>query len=108
MKKRALISVWDKNGIVEFSKSLIEREFEILSTGGTKALLEKNGVPVISVSDLTEFNPSGYFLSTSAPVHSSPPADGVTGTLYQLMTGNSPVDFLTTSDANLIFYSASR
>ena len=53
--KRALISVWDKNGIVEFSKSLIKREFEILSTGGTKALLEKNGVPVISVSDLTEF-----------------------------------------------------
>ena len=55
MKKRALISVWDKSGIIEFSKLLIEREFEILSTGGTKALLEKNGVPVISVSDLTEF-----------------------------------------------------
>ena len=41
MNKKALISVWDKAGIVEFSKSLIERDFEILSTGGTKDLLEK-------------------------------------------------------------------
>ncbi len=55
MKKRALISVWDKEGIIEFSKSLVERNFEILSTGGTKALLEKSGVEVKSVSNLTGF-----------------------------------------------------
>ena len=55
MKKRALISVWDKTGIVEFSKALVERNYEILSTGGTKALLEKNGIGVKSVSDLTGF-----------------------------------------------------
>ena len=55
MNKKALISVWDKTGIVEFSKSLIERGFEILSTGGTKSLLEKNDIPVTSVSDLTGF-----------------------------------------------------
>ena len=36
MSKRALISVWDKTGIVEFSNSLIDRGYEILSTGGTK------------------------------------------------------------------------
>ena len=40
MSKRALISVWDKTGIVKFSKSLIDRGYEILSTGGTKKLLE--------------------------------------------------------------------
>ena len=55
MNKKALISVWDKTGIVEFSKSLIERGFEILSTGGTKGLLEKNNITVTSVSDLTGF-----------------------------------------------------
>ena len=55
MNKKALISVWDKTGIVEFSKSLIERGFEILSTGGTKSLLEKNNIAVTSVSDLTGF-----------------------------------------------------
>ena len=55
MNKKALISVWDKTGIVEFSKSLVERGFEILSTGGTKSLLEENDIPVTSVSDLTGF-----------------------------------------------------
>ena len=55
MNKRALISVWDKVGIVEFSKLLVERGYEILSTGGTKNLLEKNGIEVKSVSDLTGF-----------------------------------------------------
>ena len=47
--------MWDKTGIVEFSKSLVERGFEILSTGGTKSLLEQNDIPVTSVSDLTGF-----------------------------------------------------
>ncbi len=36
MKKRALISVSDKTGIVEFAQGLIEAGFEIISTGGTK------------------------------------------------------------------------
>ena len=55
MSKKALISVWDKTGIVEFSKSLTDRGYEILSTGGTKKLLEKNNIAVSSVSDLTGF-----------------------------------------------------
>ena len=53
MSKRALISVWDKTGIVKFSKSLIDRGYEILSTGGTKKLLEDNNINVTSVSVLT-------------------------------------------------------
>ena len=53
---RALISVSDKSGIVEFAKSLYTYHgIEILSTGGTAKLLADNGVPVIEVSDYTGF-----------------------------------------------------
>ena len=38
MSKKALISVWDKTGVVDFAKSLTDRGYEILSTGGTKKL----------------------------------------------------------------------
>lgn len=55
MKKRALISVSDKSGVVEFAKQLVEQGFEIISTGGTKKALAENGVPVIGVSDVTGF-----------------------------------------------------
>jgi phosphoribosylaminoimidazolecarboxamide formyltransferase / IMP cyclohydrolase len=54
-KKRALISVSDKNGIVEFAQELIELGFEIVSTGGTKSALVKGGVPVIGISEVTNF-----------------------------------------------------
>ncbi len=53
--KRALISVSDKAGVVEFAKELSARGVEILSTGGTAKLLEKNGIQVIEVSDYTKF-----------------------------------------------------
>lgn len=52
---RALISVSDKTGIVQFAQALHEREIEILSTGGTAKLLIKHGVPVIEVGDYTGF-----------------------------------------------------
>ena len=53
--KRALISVSDKSGVVEFAKELEKRGVEILSTGGTAKLLDQNGVKVIEVSDYTKF-----------------------------------------------------
>jgi phosphoribosylaminoimidazolecarboxamide formyltransferase/IMP cyclohydrolase len=53
--KRALISVSDKTGIVEFAKGLAEAGVEIISTGGTKTQLEQNGIPVIGISDVTGF-----------------------------------------------------
>ncbi|MGN1281738.1 MAG: bifunctional phosphoribosylaminoimidazolecarboxamide formyltransferase/IMP cyclohydrolase [Succinivibrio sp.] len=53
--KRALISVSDKAGVVEFSKELEKRGVEILSTGGTAKLLAESGVKVIEVSDYTKF-----------------------------------------------------
>ncbi|MCK5284913.1 MAG: bifunctional phosphoribosylaminoimidazolecarboxamide formyltransferase/IMP cyclohydrolase [Alphaproteobacteria bacterium] len=53
--KRAVISVSNKDGIEDFAKQLIERGVEILSTGGTAALLKKEGLPVKDVSDHTGF-----------------------------------------------------
>ena len=53
--KRALISVSDKAGIVEFAKALSAAGVEILSTGGTAKILTENNVPVIEVSEHTGF-----------------------------------------------------
>ena len=55
MIKRALISVSDKTGIVEFSKKLADLGIEILSTGGTANLLRQSGVDAIDVSSVTSF-----------------------------------------------------
>ena len=52
---RALISVTDKSGIVEFGKFLAEHNVEILSTGGTAKALREGGVKVMEVSDFTGF-----------------------------------------------------
>jgi len=53
--KRALISVSDKTGIVEFARELSASGVEILSTGGTARMLADNGIAVIEVSDYTGF-----------------------------------------------------
>ena len=52
--KRALLSVWDKTNIIELAKFLLKNDFEIISTGGTKRILEENNIPVISISDVTK------------------------------------------------------
>ncbi len=52
---RALISVSDKTGIIEFARALSSRKVEILSTGGTAKLLTDNEIPVIEVSEHTGF-----------------------------------------------------
>ncbi|WP_144555310.1 bifunctional phosphoribosylaminoimidazolecarboxamide formyltransferase/IMP cyclohydrolase [Bacillus sp. X1(2014)] len=54
-QKRALISVSDKNGITEFAKELVSLGYELISTGGTKKALQEQGIPVLSVSDVTGF-----------------------------------------------------
>ncbi|MBN2796322.1 MAG: bifunctional phosphoribosylaminoimidazolecarboxamide formyltransferase/IMP cyclohydrolase [Clostridia bacterium] len=53
--KRALISVSDKTGIVEFAKELIKMDIEILSTGGTAKRLRDSGLKVTDVSEITNF-----------------------------------------------------
>ena len=53
--KRALISVSDKTGVVEFAKTLSAMGIEIVSTGGTMKTLQEAGIPVIYISDVTGF-----------------------------------------------------
>ena len=55
MKKRALISVFDKTGILEFAKFLDKKGVEIISTGGTYKYLKENGLTVLDVSEVTNF-----------------------------------------------------
>ncbi|MBQ2035988.1 MAG: bifunctional phosphoribosylaminoimidazolecarboxamide formyltransferase/IMP cyclohydrolase [Peptococcaceae bacterium] len=55
MVKRALISVSDKTGVVEFAKELTALGYEIVSTGGTSKALQAADVPVIGISDVTGF-----------------------------------------------------
>lgn len=53
--KRALLSVTDKSGLVEFARGLQERGVELVSTGGTKRVLADSGLKVVGVSDVTGF-----------------------------------------------------
>ena len=55
MTKRALISVSDKAGIVEFAQELKKLGWDIISTGGTKIALDKAGVDTIAIDDVTGF-----------------------------------------------------
>lgn len=55
MIKRALISVSDKTGIIEFAKELDKLGIEIISTGGTAKAISEAGVKVINISDITGF-----------------------------------------------------
>ena len=55
MKMRALISVSDKTGVVEFAESLCELGVKVISTGGTLTRLADNGIEATSISDVTGF-----------------------------------------------------
>ena len=55
MKKRALISVSDKSGVVAFAKDLESLGFEIISTGGTLKALQAAGIDAIGISEITGF-----------------------------------------------------
>src|SRR5690554_1552708 len=53
--RRALISVYDKNGIIEFAKGLVKLGWEIISTGGTARTLKDEGLNVIEIEEITNF-----------------------------------------------------
>jgi len=53
--KYALISVSDKTGIIDFAKRIVENGYEIISTGGTRKLLEEGGIKTIKIDDFTGF-----------------------------------------------------
>ena len=55
MKKRALISVFDKGGVLDFAKFLVSNDVEIVSTGGTYKYLKENGIDVIEINEVTNF-----------------------------------------------------
>ncbi|MDR1805167.1 MAG: bifunctional phosphoribosylaminoimidazolecarboxamide formyltransferase/IMP cyclohydrolase [Clostridium sp.] len=55
MKRRAILSVFDKTGVVDFASQLLELGFELLSTGGTHRALTEAGLPCTEVSDITGF-----------------------------------------------------
>ncbi|MDL5503933.1 MAG: bifunctional phosphoribosylaminoimidazolecarboxamide formyltransferase/IMP cyclohydrolase PurH, partial [Candidatus Methanoperedens sp.] len=55
MPKKALISVSDKNGIIDFASGLARFGFEIISTGGTYSVLKNAGINVMDVSEITGF-----------------------------------------------------
>ena len=52
---RALISVSDKTGVVDFARALQQLGWEIIATGGTMKLLREEGLKVINISDVTGF-----------------------------------------------------
>lgn len=54
-KNRALVSVSDKRGIIEFAKGLVDLGWEIIATGGTMTRLREAGIDVINISDITGF-----------------------------------------------------
>jgi phosphoribosylaminoimidazolecarboxamide formyltransferase/IMP cyclohydrolase len=53
--EKAILSVTDKSGIVEFAKALLKFDVQILSTGGTAGALREGGIPVTDISDYTGF-----------------------------------------------------
>ena len=55
MGKKAVISVSDKRGVVEFAKGLVAQGFEIISTGGTYKTLKEAGIEVTYISEVTDF-----------------------------------------------------
>ena len=52
---RALLSVTDKSGLVDFARGLVSRGYVLLSTGGTSKVLRESGLLVTDVSDVTGF-----------------------------------------------------
>ncbi|QWQ38870.1 bifunctional phosphoribosylaminoimidazolecarboxamide formyltransferase/IMP cyclohydrolase [Gemella sp. zg-570] len=54
-KRRALLSVSDKKGLIDFARGLVEQNFELVSTGGTFTVLKEAGIEVKQVSDITGF-----------------------------------------------------
>jgi phosphoribosylaminoimidazolecarboxamide formyltransferase/IMP cyclohydrolase len=53
--KRALLSVSDKTGLIDFARALADRGVELLTTGGSKKMLSEAGIPVTEVADFTGF-----------------------------------------------------
>ena len=77
-KKLALLSVSDKTGIVEFARGLVETGYTVVSTGGTKDVLDRAGVPVSSITEITGSRNYGRSAKTLHPkIHGGILAKGI-------------------------------
>ena len=96
--RRALISVTDKTGVVDFAKGLVELGFSILSTGGTSRALRDGGVEVVDVADYTGFPEvmDGRVKTLHPKVHGSLLARRDTESHLEAMSahGMDPIDVL--------------
>ena len=54
MTKRAILSVYDKSGLVEFAQGLIALDWDLIASGGTSRLLREFGLPVMDVAEVTD------------------------------------------------------
>ncbi len=97
-KRYALISTWDKEGLEEIAKTLSNNGYTILSTGGTESFLKSKGIPVTSVSDITEFPEilEGRVKTLHPVVHAGILADRTkTKHMEEIKSrGINPIDFL--------------
>src|SRR2546428_2523815 len=95
---RALISVSDKTGVVEFARGLVQCGGEILSTGGTAALLAQNGVPVTPVEKVTGFPEmmDGRVKTLHPSIHGAILADRSIAAHMQALAsiGGAPIDLV--------------
>lgn len=95
--KRAMISVSDKAGVVEFARGLADLGVEIVSTGGTAKTLREAGVPVTYISDVTGFPEilNGRVKTLHPNVHGGILALRSQDHLEQLKTHNiTPIDLV--------------
>ncbi len=94
--KRALISVYDKSGVVEFAKALREFGVEILSTGGTAKLLSERSVQIKEVSDYTGFPEimGGRVKTLHPKIHGGLLGRGETDVKVMAEHGIEPIDLL--------------
>lgn len=94
---RALVSVSDKTGVVDFARALAERGYEVLSTGGTLKALQDAGVPATAVSDVTGFPEilDGRVKTLHPAIHGGILARREEGHLAELQAhGLSPIDLV--------------
>lgn len=93
--KRALISVSDKTNLLHFVKELIACNYEIISTGGTKAMLEKEGLHVLGISEITGFPEimDGRVKTLHPKVH---------GGLLSMRDNQKHIDEMNANDINFI------
>lgn len=97
MSKRALLSVSNKNGLVEFAKGLVELGYTVISTGGTAKTLQEAGISVVKASDVTGFPEilEGRVKTLHPHIHAGILAKGNKDHLAQLQgLGVEPIDLV--------------